>query len=190
MQTRHAAHQRGPDAAREALLAGYRQARALLQDLADGFRAQEVLLAETSLAGARSAEAQGAPLSGALQPEPAVVSGRAIRPPLPEGPEGETALLTLLCLGPFRIRIGDVPVDLGPGGKPLAILKFLATRGHRPTPRDVLLEAIWPETAADTAANRLRVAVHERDVSWPWPAPATTSSPTGTGASSWAPAPR
>ncbi|MDA1298323.1 MAG: BTAD domain-containing putative transcriptional regulator [Chloroflexi bacterium] len=64
------------------------------------------------------------------------------------------------CLGRFRIELDGEPVPIPDGGRPLAVLKFLAARAGRPTPRDVLLEVLWPEVSPDASTNRLRVAVH------------------------------
>jgi two-component SAPR family response regulator len=119
-----------------ALRAGYQNARHLLEDVLEDLRARETVLISGN----------GAHLSDA---------GKHARQASGEEPE-----VVLRCLGSFHIKVGDTTIDLGSAGKPLAIVKLLATRS-RATPRDVLMETLWPESDPDTAANRLRVAVYE-----------------------------
>jgi DNA-binding SARP family transcriptional activator len=89
--------------------------------------------------------------------------------PEPARPERTHAALTvvdpapelrLLCLGPFEAYWGEEPVCQLRTGKGRAILKYLAARPRQPVLRDVLLEALWPETAPGVANNRLKVALH------------------------------
>ncbi len=68
-------------------------------------------------------------------------------------------LIRIQCFGPFRIYRNEEPLVLR-AGKASAILKFLALRAHQPVPREVLLEALWPEADPGVANNRLKVAMH------------------------------
>ena len=112
----------------------YRRARAALQALADEFS-----LRERSFA---------ADVESAIGDTPGADAGRDVH------------TLLVYCLGPFRVVLDGEPLNVLPGGRPLAVLKFLATFGGRPTPRDLILEAFWPEVAPSVAGNRLRVAIH------------------------------
>ncbi len=67
--------------------------------------------------------------------------------------------LRLHCLGPFQVYRNEQPLALR-AGKASAILKFLAVRPHQPVPREVLIEALWPQADPTVANNRLKVAVH------------------------------
>jgi DNA-binding SARP family transcriptional activator len=71
-----------------------------------------------------------------------------------------SARLSLHCFGSFGAEANGIAVDSASGGKPIAVLKYLAARGGRPTPRDLLLEILWPGDRPSTSANRLRVAIH------------------------------
>ncbi|MFQ5813116.1 MAG: BTAD domain-containing putative transcriptional regulator [Anaerolineae bacterium] len=126
----------------ETLLSDYRHARALLEELTKDFRAREALVMNGRALMARSAPT--------TKPSPISVAEAGTRSPM----------LALFCLGKFRVEIDGMPVDTRAGGKSLAILKFLAGRDGHPTPRDILMEALWPDSDAEAAGNRLRVAVH------------------------------
>jgi LuxR family transcriptional regulator, maltose regulon positive regulatory protein len=68
--------------------------------------------------------------------------------------------LRLRCFGRFEVIRGGESIPLRRAGKASAILKFLALNPHQPVPRDVLVEAVWPETDPAIANNRLKVAMH------------------------------
>jgi len=130
------------DVVRQALLDNYRYARTLLENLVSDFRAREALLANDRVPVSESsylARLKPAPVGNAERPSPTVA---------------------LFCLGKFRVEVDGRLVDTRTGSKSLAVLKYLAGRGSRPTPRDLLLEALWPDTDPEAAGNRLRVAVH------------------------------
>lgn len=63
-------------------------------------------------------------------------------------------------LGPFEVTVDGSSVPLRAGGKPVAVLKFMASIGDQPIARDVILEALWPDVPAGAAGNRLRAAMH------------------------------
>ncbi|MBI4786725.1 MAG: winged helix-turn-helix domain-containing protein [Chloroflexi bacterium] len=66
----------------------------------------------------------------------------------------------IYCFGPLTAYRGQEAIPLRRAGKASAIVKFLALRPHHPVQRDVLLEAIWPQTQPAVANNRLKVAMH------------------------------
>lgn len=68
--------------------------------------------------------------------------------------------LQILTLGSFRVLVDGEQLEIPASGRPATILKLLADRGTRPTPRDTLIEALWPDSTPDVGANRLRVAIH------------------------------
>ncbi|MGH2524879.1 MAG: AfsR/SARP family transcriptional regulator, partial [Anaerolineales bacterium] len=95
----------------------------------------------------------GAHSVGTVVAEPVAPSEAAERPPT-------TSTLTAHLLGGFRVAVNDSPVESWPKGKGRALLKYLLTHRHRPTPRDVLMEVLWPEADPEAARNRLNVALH------------------------------
>jgi len=98
--------------------------------------------------------------------DPGRITRIAPCPPPAPGPNGhgpaaaEQPRLRILCLGPFEAYWGEEPIFQLRTGKGRAILKYLAARPRQPVLRDVLLEALWPETDPDVANNRLKVALH------------------------------
>jgi DNA-binding SARP family transcriptional activator len=62
-------------------------------------------------------------------------------------------------LGRFRVFQGGEPVAIGAwqSRKARDLLKMLVARRGRPTPRDVLMEALWPEQSPGPLGNRLSV---------------------------------
>ncbi len=63
-------------------------------------------------------------------------------------------------LGPFEVTIDGSPVGLRSGGKPVAVLKYMASIGDQPIARDMILEALWPDVPSGAAGSRLRAAMH------------------------------
>jgi DNA-binding SARP family transcriptional activator len=78
---------------------------------------------------------------------------------LPVGDPGRPTL-EIDCLGAFAVRLDGDRLDLRSSGKSVGVLKFVATRPGQAAPREQLIEALWPDSDADAASNRLRVAVH------------------------------
>jgi DNA-binding SARP family transcriptional activator len=62
-------------------------------------------------------------------------------------------------LGRFRLlRRGEpVPITEWQSRKARELLKILVARRGRPTPRDLLMEALWPDQSPDRLASRLSV---------------------------------
>ncbi len=80
--------------------------------------------------------------------------------------------VSIQTLGVFRVIREGVPVPhtAGKSKKARDLLKILIAR-RRPTPRDQLIELLWPETEPAVAGNRLSVLLSTlRDVLQPHPA--------------------
>jgi ATP/maltotriose-dependent transcriptional regulator MalT/DNA-binding SARP family transcriptional activator len=70
--------------------------------------------------------------------------------------------LTIRMLGPLEIRLGDVslPEKAWKSRKALTVLKYLAANRFAGfIPRDVVMELLWPDTLADSAAKNLNAAL-------------------------------
>jgi DNA-binding SARP family transcriptional activator len=62
-------------------------------------------------------------------------------------------------LGPLRVRIGGVPVQLS-APMPRMVLGVLLTRANTPVPVDVLVDALWAGHRDPRAAKKLQLHVH------------------------------
>lgn len=76
-------------------------------------------------------------------------------------PHEESPPIAIWTLGGFRVlRSGQpVPASDWQSKKARDLVKILLARRGRPTPRDVLMDALWPEEDARRLANRLSVAL-------------------------------
>jgi DNA-binding SARP family transcriptional activator len=68
--------------------------------------------------------------------------------------------LSAYTLGSFRLSINDDNLFESPGGRSLAVLKFLLANHHQAVPREVLMDTIWRDAEPNSARNRLNVALH------------------------------
>jgi DNA-binding SARP family transcriptional activator len=68
--------------------------------------------------------------------------------------------LTIRCLGAFHVFYRDRLITDWNGLKGLAVLKYLVSQRGRPVNKDVLMEAIWPESGPETARRNLHQAVY------------------------------
>jgi DNA-binding SARP family transcriptional activator len=68
--------------------------------------------------------------------------------------------LTVHLLGQFRVILNDHPVVDWPSGRGRAMFKYLLTHRQRPVPRDVLMDAFWPDAEPEAARNNLNVTLH------------------------------
>ncbi len=68
--------------------------------------------------------------------------------------------LIAYVLGAFRISLNDDPIVNWPSGRGRALLKYLLVHHDHPTPRDVLMDLLWPEASPEDARNSLNVAMH------------------------------
>jgi DNA-binding SARP family transcriptional activator len=71
-----------------------------------------------------------------------------------------TPTLTVYMLGTFRVAVNGRSIDKWPSGRGRAVLKYLLMHTSRPTPRDVLMETFWPDSAPDASRNNLNVALY------------------------------
>ncbi len=102
----------------------------------------------STLLGRSGGELHGAVSGAAEATLPALADPKEARP-------------AIRLLGSFEVDSGGRPLPLGAGGKSVAVLKFLAASGSQTVPRDLILEALWPEVPASIAASRLRSALHQ-----------------------------
>jgi len=71
-----------------------------------------------------------------------------------------TPHLNAYLLGNFRVIINETPLEALSGGRGRAVFAYLlAQRGH-PVPRDVIMDAFWPDASAEAARNSLNVAIY------------------------------
>ncbi len=88
---------------------------------------------------------------------------QAVLDSLPAGPNPALETqpeLRLFCFGAFEVYLDTHRLSQRRTGKGPAILKYLAARPRHPVQRDVLLEALWPNTEPQVANNRLKAAIH------------------------------
>lgn len=80
---------------------------------------------------------------------------------MPAASDDARAPLTISTLGRFAVTCGTRPVthDAWRSKKARDLLKILVARRGRPTPRDVLMEALWPGQDPRRVSNRLSVAL-------------------------------
>src|SRR5262245_23342916 len=72
-----------------------------------------------------------------------------------------STVVSIRLLGAFAV-FGDgveVPSGAWQSRKARSLVKLLAARRGRPTPREVVMEALWPEQDPSRVANRLSVAI-------------------------------
>lgn len=68
--------------------------------------------------------------------------------------------MTMLCLGQFHVVAGGRPLGSPVNRRARSVLKYLVLHRGRSTPRDVLMDLLWPDAAPNAARNNLNVAVH------------------------------
>lgn len=80
---------------------------------------------------------------------------------LPHTPVG-TACLRVQALGPLRLETGGVALEWQrwPRRPAATLFKYLLTRRGCPVHREVLVEALWPDSPFDAGMGRLKVLVH------------------------------
>jgi LuxR family maltose regulon positive regulatory protein len=72
-------------------------------------------------------------------------------------------LLDIRTLGGFAVRRGDGNVISDAqwaGNRQKLLLKAIVVNGCREIPKDVLMDALWPESSADAALKRFKVTLH------------------------------
>lgn len=68
--------------------------------------------------------------------------------------------LAIYFLSPFRVLLDEQPVAGWPNCKGKSIFKYLVTHREHPIPKEVLMEAFWPEGDPDAVRNNLNVAIY------------------------------
>jgi DNA-binding SARP family transcriptional activator len=63
------------------------------------------------------------------------------------------------CLGRFQVRVNCKKIEHWRSNKSKCILKHLIAEGGRPVPKDILIEAIWPDCEPSQGNNNLKAAV-------------------------------
>jgi DNA-binding SARP family transcriptional activator len=69
-------------------------------------------------------------------------------------------MLAVHLLGQLRVTLNDTPVEDWPSGRGRSLFEYLLTHRDPSPPREVLMEAFWPESPLEAARNSLNVAVH------------------------------
>jgi two-component SAPR family response regulator len=96
----------------------------------------------------------------ALPTDTAAVDIGSVRD-VPETPAlGDPRAVVVRCLGTFEVLVGGAQLVNWRSGKARAVFEYLVTHRRRAVPRDVLIQAIWPDPDAVAATTSLKVAVH------------------------------
>ncbi len=68
--------------------------------------------------------------------------------------------ITAYLLGTFNFTVNDKSVQNWPTGKGRAVLKYMLAHHNEPIPRDMLMDAFWPQAGPESARNSLNVALY------------------------------
>lgn len=75
-------------------------------------------------------------------------------------PMASPATVAVHCLGEFQLSIAGAPVDIWRSARARSLFQFLVSHRAHPVPREVVLEALWPDPEAMPASTSLKVVVH------------------------------
>jgi DNA-binding SARP family transcriptional activator len=89
-----------------------------------------------------------------------VAHGLLEEPPDPPAAPTPAAPLAVRCLGSFGISDGRHRLGPWPSRRAKAVFKHLVVQRERPVPKEVLMEAFWPDAREGAARNNLHGAVH------------------------------
>jgi DNA-binding SARP family transcriptional activator len=98
--------------------------------------------------------------------EPAHEPGKAVTSPANGAPMqapaavDDEASVRVNLLGPFQIEVADRKLGPGVPGQVRTVLEYLVSQGRRPTPKDAILDLLWPDADPNVANGRLRVVMH------------------------------
>ena len=84
-------------------------------------------------------------------------------PTVAVGSDGSRALLEIRTLGGFDVRRkdGEVIADAQWAGlRQKLLLKAILVNGCREIPKDILMDALWPDSGHDAALKRFKVTLH------------------------------
>jgi two-component SAPR family response regulator len=76
------------------------------------------------------------------------------------GLQAGTPTIVVRCLGSLHVQAGALGIARWRSGKARALFEYLVTHRGRVTPRDTLIEVLWPDPDAAAAGTSLKVAVH------------------------------
>ena len=68
--------------------------------------------------------------------------------------------MTAHLLGTFSFSMNGATVQNWPTGKGRAVFKYMLAHHDQPIPRDVLMDAFWPQAGTGAARNSLNVALY------------------------------
>jgi len=68
--------------------------------------------------------------------------------------------LSIATLGGFSVLRGGVPVSSFGGGKPLMLFKMLLIHGAADVPKEMLMEALWPDAGESAGEKNLKINLH------------------------------
>ena len=65
-------------------------------------------------------------------------------------------------LGEFSVRVNDTPLDKSVfgGDKPISLLKAIVMNGSRDIPKEILIDAIWPDASAIAGEKNFKINLH------------------------------
>jgi LuxR family transcriptional regulator, maltose regulon positive regulatory protein len=72
----------------------------------------------------------------------------------------DPASIEVRFLGRFEVRSSDIQIEDWRSTKARSVFQYLLTKPHEPTLKEILLEALWPGSDAQTANNNLKAAIH------------------------------
>lgn len=75
-------------------------------------------------------------------------------------PSAREPTLAVLCLGRLHVSSDGQPLGSPVNRRSRSVLKYLVLHRGRSTPRDVLMDLLWPDATPNAARNNLNVAVH------------------------------
>ncbi len=100
------------------------------------------------------------PVTSAQDHEPPAIQPAAPDRPEPAAESPAPPSITAHLLGSFSFCVNDATVQNWPTGKGRAVLKYLLAHHNEPIPRDVLMDAFWPQAGPESARNSLNVALY------------------------------
>jgi DNA-binding SARP family transcriptional activator len=73
---------------------------------------------------------------------------------------GAPIRLAIHCLGPLRVQLDEHDLGVLSNRRARSVFKYLLLRRGRPTPKEQLMELLWPNAEPASARNNLNVAVY------------------------------
>ena len=65
-------------------------------------------------------------------------------------------------LGEFNVRVNDILLDKSvfEGAKPISLLKAIVMNGSREIPKEILIDALWPDAGASAGEKNFKINLH------------------------------